>query len=78
MELMKGDSPNEPTLARLAELDERTAQSELELHQLHIRISQLKASQLADAEIQVAFGDFDTLWKSVSQREQGKLMEVPA
>ena len=68
--------PNEPTLARLAELNERTATSELELHQLHIRINQVESSQLADAEIQAAFGDFDTLWKSVSQREQGKLMEV--
>ena len=68
--------PNEPTLARLAELNERIAQSELELHQLHIRISQLASSQLADAEIKAAFSDFDTLWKSVSQREQGKLMEV--
>ena len=68
--------PNNPTLARLAEVNERRAQSELELKQLHIRISQLESSQLADAEIQAAFGDFDTLWKSVSKREQGKLMEV--
>ena len=68
--------PNDPTLARLAELNERTALSELELHQLHTRISQLASSELADAEIRAAFGDFDTLWKSVSQREQGKLMEV--
>ena len=68
--------PNDPTLARLAELSERTAQAELELHQLNTRISQLKSSQLADAEIKAAFSDFDTLWRSVSQREQGKLMEV--
>ena len=68
--------PNDPTLARLAELNERTVKSELELHQLHIRMNQLKSSQLADAEIQAAFVDFDNLWKSMSQREQGKLMEV--
>ena len=67
---------NDPTLSRQAELCERTAESELELHQLHIRVSQLESSQLEDAEIKAAFGDFDTLWKSVSQREQGKLMEV--
>ena len=36
----------------------------------------IESSELADAEIKAAFGDFDTLWKSVSQREQGKLMEV--
>jgi len=68
--------PDDPTLARLAELNERTAKSELELHQLHIRMSQLESSQLADAEIQAAFGDFDTMWKSLPQREQGKLMDV--
>ncbi len=68
--------PNDPTLARLAELNERIATSEPELHQLHIHISQLASSQLADEEIKAAFSDFDTLWKSVSQREQGKLMEV--
>ncbi|HUP77030.1 MAG TPA: hypothetical protein VM260_00620 [Pirellula sp.] len=68
--------PNDPTLARLAELNERTAQSELELHQLHIRMSQLESSELADAEIKASFGDFDTLWKSGSQREPGKLMEM--
>ena len=67
---------NDPTLARLAELNERTAQSELKLHQLHIQMSQLDSSELADAEIRAAFNDFDTLWKSVSQREQLKLMEV--
>ena len=43
--------PNEPTLARVAELNERTVKSELELHQLHIRMNQLKSSQLADAEV---------------------------
>ena len=68
--------PNDQTLARLAELNERTTKLELELHQLHNRVSQLELSELADAEIKAAFGDFDTLWKSVSQREQGKLMEV--
>ena len=67
---------NDPTLSRQAELCERTAQSELELHQLLIRMSQLESLELADAEIKAAFNDFDTLWKSVSQREQGKLMEV--
>ena len=73
---MSSRGSNDPTLARLAELNERTSQAEPELHQLLIRISQLKASQLADAEIKAAFSDFDTLWRSVSQREQGKLMEV--
>ncbi len=68
--------PNEPTLARLAEINERTAHSELELQQLRIRMTELESSELVDAEIRAAFGDFDTLWKSVSQREQGKLMEV--
>ena len=68
--------PNDPTLARLAELNERTTKSELELHPRHIRMSQLESSQLADEEIQAAFGDFDALWKSLSHREQGKLMEV--
>lgn len=58
---------NKPTLARLAEQNERTANSELELQQLRIRMSQLESSELADAEIRAAFGDFDTLWKSVSQ-----------
>ena len=67
---------NEPTLARLAELNERTAHSELELQQLHIQMTELASSELADAEIRAAFNDFDTLWKSVSQREQLKLMEV--
>ena len=57
-------NPNEPTLARLAEVNERRAQSELELKQLHIRISQLESSQLADAEIQAAFGDFDKIGRA--------------
>ena len=39
-------------------------------------MSQLESSELADAKIKAAFGDFDTLWKSVSQWEQGKLIEV--
>jgi len=68
--------PNKPTLARLAERNDRTATSELELHPLHIRISETESMQLADEEIQAAFGDFDTLWKSLFQREQGKLTKV--
>ena len=69
-------NPNDPTLARLAELNERRAHSELELQQLHIQMTELALSELEDAEIGAAFSDFDTLWKSVSQREQLKLMEV--
>ena len=69
-------NPNDPTLARLAELNDRTETSELELQQLRIRMTELASSELADAEIRAAFSDFDTLWKSVSQRGQGKLMEV--
>ena len=35
----------------------------------------IESSQLADAEIRAAFSDFDTLWKSVSQREQGRISQ---
>lgn len=48
----------------------------MELHPLNIQMSQLESSQLANAEIKAAFGDFDTQWKSISQWEQGKLMEM--
>ena len=55
-----------------------TGLKELQQQQKHYetQLARDHAEQLADAEIQAAFGDFDTLWKSVSQREQGKLMEV--
>ncbi len=39
-------------------------------------MTELESSQLADAEIRAAFGDFDTLWKSLSQREQVKVMKL--
>jgi len=68
--------PNDATLARLADLRERTTASESELHQLKIQVTELESSQLADEEIQAAFSDFDTLWNSLTQREQLKLMEV--
>ena len=69
-------NPNDPTLSRLADLHDRTANSESELHGLRSRMSQLQVMQLADAEVRTAFGDFESMWHTLAMREQVKLVRV--
>lgn len=68
--------PNDPTISRLADLHDRTAKSESELHVLRSKMNRLQVTQLADAEVRTAFSDFEKMWHNLTMREQAKLIRV--
>jgi site-specific DNA recombinase len=69
-------NPNDPTLSRLADLHDRIAKTEPELHGLRSRMNKLQVMQLADEEVRTAFGDFEKMWHTLTMREQAKLVRV--
>jgi len=69
-------SGNGHRTARLADLQEQVARAECRLAEVRLAIAERERDQLDEREIAAAFGDFDTVWGSLSPREQAETLSL--
>ncbi len=62
--------------ARLAEVNDRVAQTETRLKELRLRIEEVDREQLDARDIDSAFADFDNIWNTLSPREQAQILSL--
>lgn len=62
--------------ARLAELHEQIASAERRLPELEARLAELERETISREEAELAFSDFDSLWRNLIPREQARLLNL--
>jgi len=67
---------NAATAARMADLHERIADAERRLPVLEARLAAFERETITLPEAEVAFADFDLIWKNLSPREQARLLRL--
>jgi site-specific DNA recombinase len=64
------------TTARIADLHDQVARGETRLAELRNDIAEREKDQLNAADIEAAFADFDSIWESLTPREQAQLIAL--
>ena len=74
--LAVGGSATMATTARIAELHEHVANTETRLAELRNEIEEQQKEKLGTPDIDAAFSDFNTIWETLSPREQARLLAL--
>ena len=74
--LVTRESGGTPTTARLADLHERIERAERQLVHAEQQVAKIEEQMVSPQEIAGAFEDFDRIWKSLTLREQGQLLQL--
>ena len=64
--------------ARMADLQDLVARAETRLAEVRQQVAERQKDQLDDQEVAATFGDFDTVWNSLSPREQAEALALLA
>jgi len=64
------------TTARIADLHDHVARGETRLAELRNEIAEREREQLNPEDIEAAFADFDSIWESLTPREQAQLIAL--
>jgi len=65
-----------PTTRRLADLQERVQSGERRLTEIREESLRLRAGLVGEDDVAKALGEFDTLWQSLSPREQARVLHL--
>ena len=68
--------PSSATTARIADLHQRIAKSELELNGVKHRVSDMERQRVRDADVAAAFADFDNVWAALSSHERAQVISL--
>ena len=69
-------SQNCDATARIAELNEQISEADRHLPELESRIAEMQQETITQTEAQEVFTDFDSLWASLTPREQARLLKL--
>ena len=62
--------------ARIADLTDQVGQSDRRLAEVVGQIAELRRDLVTEADVAAAFADFENVWTALSQREQGRLVNL--
>jgi site-specific DNA recombinase len=69
--------PSSPAVATMiADLHEKIAKTKVRLAELDEQLEDLESEHIAETDVTRAFGDFDQLWRTLSSRQQAKLISL--
>ena len=68
--------PDNIRMARLAEVQEHSLETQRRLAAVESELAQLEAEQIDDADIKSALADFDGVWEALQPREQARVIEL--
>jgi len=68
--------PSSATTARMADLHERIARSELDLGRIKNRVAEVQRQRIDESDVAAAFADFDNVWNALSSREQAQVLAL--
>jgi len=71
-----GAGDDSPATRRLADLQERVQSGERRLTEIREESMRLRAGLVGEDDVAKALGEFDTLWQSLSPREQARVLHL--